>query len=128
MNPLFTALKSVHVITVIVTLTGFMLRGWWMLTDSQLLEARWTRILPHVNDTVLLLSALGAAAALGQYPFVHAWLTAKVAGLLCYIGFGAVALTYGRSRRSRSIAFVAALASFAYVVAVAITKNPLPFG
>jgi len=61
---------------------------------------------------------------LGQYPFVNAWLTAKVLGLIAYILLGAVALTYGPTRRIRALAFAAALMSFAYVVTVAITKNP----
>ena len=64
---------------------------------------------------------------MGQYPFVNAWLTAKTAGLIVYILAGAVALTYGRSKRTRIKALVLALLSFAYVVGVAVTKNPLLF-
>lgn len=123
---MFAALKTLHLLAVTLTVCGFLLRGIWMLRDSPLLHARLTRILPHVNDTVLLLSALGAAALLGQYPFVDAWLTAKVCGLLIYIVAGAIALTYGRTTLIRRCAFGVALLSFAYVVSVAVTKNPLP--
>jgi len=56
---------------------------------------------------------------------VNGWLTAKVMGLLAYIGLGMVALKPGRPRGVRLLAFVAALAAFAYIVSVALTKNPL---
>jgi len=95
------------------------------MRGSALLNTRLARTLPHINDTVLLVSALSTAAILGQYPFVDAWLTAKVLGLVAYILFGAVALTYGKTRQIRIFAFAAAVTSFAYVVSVAFTKNPL---
>ena len=122
---LFIAIKHIHLLTVTLTISGFIVRGIWMLQDSPRLNTRAARTFPHVNDTVLLISALWAAAMLGQYPFLVPWLTAKVLGLLAYILLGAVALTYGPTRRIRTLAFVAALLSFAYVVTVAITKNPL---
>ncbi|MDH3977654.1 MAG: SirB2 family protein [Gammaproteobacteria bacterium] len=121
----FTVLKSTHMIAVALTISGFVLRGFWMMRGSALLNTRLARTLPHINDTVLLVSALSTAAILGQYPFVDAWLTAKVLGLVAYILFGAVALTYGKTRQIRIFAFAAAVTSFAYVVSVAFTKNPL---
>jgi hypothetical protein len=53
-------------------------------------------VLPHVVDSCLLLSAIGLAWMAGQYPFVHGWLTAKIVGLLAYIGLGMLALKPGR--------------------------------
>ena len=107
-----------------LSISGFVLRGLWMLQDSPLLKARATRIVPHVIDTVLLLSAIALALRIAQYPFVHAWLTAKVLALLAYIVLGSFALKRGRTRRTRNIAFAAALGVFLYIVAVAIARNP----
>jgi threonine/homoserine/homoserine lactone efflux protein len=56
------------------------------------------RVVPHVNDTLLLVAAIGLSIVLQQYPFVHAWVTAKVLGLLAYIGLGMFALRRGRSK------------------------------
>ena len=95
-----------------------------MLRDSARLQQRWVRIAPHVIDTLLLASALTMAFWSGQYPFVQPWLTAKVLALLAYIGIGTVALKRGRTKRTRTIAFVAALAVFAYIVRVAVTRQP----
>jgi uncharacterized membrane protein SirB2 len=117
-------LKAVHVGSAILSISGFVLRGVWMLQDSPLLKARDTRVVPHVVDTLLLVSAIALALRIAQYPFVHAWLTAKVLALLAYIVLGSLALKYGRSRRARGFAFAAALGVFFYIVAVAITRSP----
>ena len=124
---MFTAVKSIHLLAVALTISGFVLRGFWMISESPRLQARITRVLPHVNDTVLLVSAIWAGVLVGQYPFVNAWLTAKVLGAIAYILLGAVALTYGPTKSIRIAAFAGALLCFAYVVAVAATKNPLLF-
>jgi uncharacterized membrane protein SirB2 len=124
---LFTTVKAIHMIAISLTIFGFILRGIWMLRDSPLLNSKPARVLPHINDTVLLFSALWTAAILGQYPFVNAWLTAKVLGTIAYIVIGAIALTYGPTKKIRVQAFIAAIICFVYVVGVAATKNPLLF-
>jgi uncharacterized membrane protein SirB2 len=125
LQQLFPILKIVHQTTVSLTIIGFTIRGIWMMRGSPLLNTRAARTFPHVNDTLLLVSAISAAAILGQYPFVNTWLTAKVLGLLAYILLGAVALTYGPTRKIRISAYIGAILSFTYVVHVAFTKNPL---
>jgi uncharacterized membrane protein SirB2 len=117
-------LKAIHVASALLSISGFVLRGIWMLQGSPLLKARATRILPHIVDTLLLGSAIALALRISQYPFVHAWLTAKVLGLLVYIVLGSIALKYGRSRRVRALSYGLALSVFLYIVAVAIARNP----
>lgn len=98
-----------------------------MLRASPLLQRRWVRTLPHVVDTLLLASALIMALMTGQYPFAAGWLTAKVLALAVYIGLGMVAMRFGRTRKIRAAAWLAAQAVFFYIVAVALTRNPLPW-
>jgi len=117
-------LKAIHVGSALLSISGFALRGVWMLQGSSLLKAHATRILPHVVDTVLLVSAIALALRLAQYPLVHAWLSAKVLALLAYIVFGSIALKYGKTRRIQALSFGLALLSFLYIVFVAITRNP----
>jgi uncharacterized membrane protein SirB2 len=124
----YTALKYLHVTCVALSGTGFVLRGVWMMQGSPMLARRWVRVLPHVLDTVLLGSAIALAVMIGQYPLTHGWLTAKVLGLIAYIVLGTIALKNGRTRGIRITAFCAALLTFTYVVAVAITKSVVPFG
>lgn len=121
----YTLLKYLHVICVVLSYFGFLGRGILMIQESPALHARWAKIAPHAVDTGLLASAVALAAVLEQYPLVHAWITAKVIALLPYIGLGMVALKYGRTRRVRIAAWVAAQLVFFYIVAVARTRNPM---
>lgn len=123
---LYLFVKYVHVGCVLLSLAGFAARGALMLRGSPLLQARFVRVAPHVVDTLLLASALWLAWMMRQYPFVHGWLTAKVLGLLAYIILGSIALRRGHTRAVRLAALAGALLAAGYVVAVALTKNPLP--
>ena len=91
---MYLAIKHLHITCVALSLAGFLLRGLWMCADSPLLYASLTRRLPHIVDALLLGSAIALAVMSGQAPFVQAWLTAKVAGLLVYIVLGALAALY----------------------------------
>lgn len=124
---LYATLRLIHIACVVVTAGGFLLRGAWMLSRSPLLNHRLTRTLPHLNDTVLLGSAVALAWIARLNPLDHSWLMAKLTGLVVYILLGSIALRRGRTQRVRAIAFCGALIAFGYIVAVALTRNPLPF-
>jgi uncharacterized membrane protein SirB2 len=124
----FLLLKGLHITCAIASYTLFFLRGIWSLRGSPIMRQRWIKIVPHVVDTLLLIAAIALAIAIHQYPFVDAWLTAKVLGLLLYIGLGFIALKFGKTRTIRIIAWLAAQIVFAYIVLVAIHHHALPFG
>jgi uncharacterized membrane protein SirB2 len=124
---MYSALKTIHVTTAALTFVSFALRGIWMLIGSPWLERRAVRIAPHVIDAVLLISAIGLMLQLHQYPGTHGWLTAKLLAIVSYIMLGSIALRRGRTRTVRTVAWVVALGVFAYIVAVALTRNALPF-
>ena len=119
----YLAIKHIHITFAVLSGSFFLLRGLWMLLDSTMLQRRWVRIVPHVVDTVLLTSALVLVFWSGQYPFVQNWLTAKVLALLAYIVLGTIALKRGKTKGIRTFALLAALATFAYIVAVALTRQ-----
>jgi len=123
----YLLLKLTHVICVVLSYAGFVLRGIWMIRDSRMLERRWVRVLPHVVDTVLLASAIALAVVLKQYPLAEPWLTAKVAGLALYIVLGMVALRAGRPKPLRITVWVAAQMVFIYIVLVGLTRSPMPW-
>ena len=120
----YLALKHLHVTCVVLSGLGFLFRGTLMLRQSPWLTRRVTRTVPHVVDTVLLGSAITMAVMSGQYPFAQPWLTAKLAGLLAYIGLGTVALKRGPTLAIRAAFFVLALLAYAYIVGVALTRSP----
>jgi len=120
----FEWLKLLHAGSALLSISGFALRGYWMLTGNPRLRSRPARVLPHILDTLLLASAIGMLVVLQANPFELAWLSAKIAALLCYIGLGMVAFRFGKTRRVRVIACGMALLVAAYIVAVAYTKSP----
>ena len=122
---LFEALKLVHVSSAFASITGFALRGYWMITDNPLLRHRLTRILPHIIDTLLLGTALGMLLVWQANPFELDWLRAKIIALLAYIGLGMVALRFGKTKTVRYGAFALALVAAGYIVSVAYTKSAL---
>jgi uncharacterized membrane protein SirB2 len=122
----YAAVKHIHITSVAISGSFFVLRGIWAMRNSPLLQERWVRIAPHLIDTILLTSALLMVFWSGQYPFAQAWLTAKVLALLLYIVLGSIALKRGKTARGRALAFCAALAVLAYILAVAVTRSVLP--
>ncbi|MEK6211895.1 MAG: SirB2 family protein [Pseudomonadota bacterium] len=124
----YSMLKYIHVATVIASFALFFLRGLWMMTAPEKLTARWVRAIPHIIDTILLVSAIALAALTAQYPFVQPWLTAKVLALPVYVLLGTVAIRRGRTRRVRIVAWILALTVFGYMVAVARERVPFPWG
>lgn len=122
---LYVILKHLHVACVVLSITGFCLRGLLIARKSALTGRRWVRILPHVNDTLLLAAALALTVLIGQYPFVDAWLTAKVFGVIAYIILAALAFQNGRPAWLRVGAGVGAVAVFGWIVSVALAKDPL---
>ncbi|SER27467.1 Uncharacterized membrane protein SirB2 [Nitrosomonas sp. Nm51] len=121
----YALIKMIHVGSVITSFLLFFVRGIWLIKDSPMLRQRWVRILPHAVDTILLTSAITLAFKIQQSPFIDAWLTAKVIGILIYIGLGMVAMRFGKTRRARIRAWVAAECVFIYIVMVALTKSPV---
>jgi len=117
--------KYIHVMSATLTISGFLLRGYWMLTESDRLQHRFTKVVPHVVDTVFLLSGATMVWMLSLNPLTQPWLVAKFTGLVAYVLLGTVAIKRGPTRQIRAIALVGALSVFAYIAGVAVTKSPL---
>lgn len=119
--------RTLHIACAAISIAGFTARGLLMLKASSWLQKRLVRVAPHVVDTLLLASAVWLAWFLGQVPFVHGWITAKIGALLAYIVLGTIALKRGRTMEVRRWAFAAALASAGYIVWVALARDPSPW-
>jgi len=125
MTEYYLVLRNVHIACAILTITLFVLRGSLMLANSAWQQNVVLRYLPHAVDTVLLTTALMLTTVIQQYPFAVSWLTAKVVLLVAYIVLGSIALKRGRTRQVRVVAFVAALATVAFLASVARAHHPL---
>lgn len=120
----YLLIKSLHMITAIATISGFILRGYWMMIQSDKLQMKLVRIAPHVIDTLFLLSGIALLTLLQLNVLSEPWLLAKFTGLVGYIVLGAYAIKRGPTLQIRIIAFIGALSLFAYIVGIALTKSP----
>ena len=75
-------IKYLHIIFVLLSYSLFLIRGLWMLNASAMLQQRWVKIVPHIVDTLLLLSAIILAYMLSMSPFANPWLMAKIIALV----------------------------------------------
>lgn len=124
----FLAVVYLHIATVAVSISLFVVRYWWQYSRSPRLRQRWVRIVPHVNDTVLLGSGVALMVWTHYYPFTAsgAWLTEKLFGVIIYIVLGFIALGKGlRSQQVRWFAFLLALVVLYIIIKLATTHQPL---
>lgn len=120
----FATIKIIHIICMILSYILFSLRGIWMIQGSSLLKLKWVKVLPHVIDTILLISAITLVAMIQQYPGFNIWISVKIGALLLYILLGMMAFRFGKTRKIKIISWILAQIVFFYIVLVAITKNP----
>lgn len=118
-------LKIIHVVLAFSALLGFSARVLLVMRHSALLQCAWLKIVPHVIDTLLLISGLMLVVQGRWLNGEYAWLLAKMIALSGYIGFGIwVMRSHGKARL---LAFAGALSCFVYILAVAASKKPLLF-
>ena len=121
----FSTLLSVHLISIALSVGLLTLRFWLRYQTF----ARWTRIVPPVVDTLLLLSGIALMAKAHILPFSGQaqWLTEKLFGVIIYIVLGFIALDYRRmhSQQARIFAFPLALVVLYIIIKLATTKVPL---
>lgn len=120
---MYTFIKIVHMSFAMISILGFLGRGILKINESPIVEKKLVKVLPHVIDTVLLVSAIALVVMSGQYPWVAPWVGAKVLGLIVYIGLGVVVMRTAKTRQTRIIAFALALVTAAYILMVASTKT-----
>lgn len=118
----YLLIKFVHMSCAMLSAAGFTLRGYWMVTESSLLQSNPSRILPHIIDTLLLVSAIALVVMSRQYPIVVGWVTIKIVLLVMYIVLGTLASKRGKTKQQRIVFLVASLITVAAIFAVAAIK------
>jgi uncharacterized membrane protein SirB2 len=124
---MYEAVKHIHLTTIALSVVLFLLRFVLNAMQSPLLQKKWLKIVPHIVDTFLLVSAVTLCVLLKQYPFVDAWVTEKVLALVMYVFMVTLALKLGRNGFMRGIGLVGALSWIAYAGMVAVSKQPILF-
>lgn len=105
----YQTIKIIHAATASLSFVGFLIRGWWMIRENSLLQNKFVKIAPHINDTLLLVAAITLLIISDVNPFVVGWLTAKIILLVGYIVAGTIALKRGKTKQLRVIFFIIAI-------------------
>jgi len=115
--------RTIHIAFAVLTIISFTLRGMWMLMDSPLLLSKPARIVPHIIDTLLLFSGIVLVINYTSYHHGYGWLLVKLAAIILYIGTGAIALKYGKTRMIRIIALIISYCLLVIIVSLALTRS-----
>jgi uncharacterized membrane protein SirB2 len=118
-------IKIFHLTFVLISIFSFTGRVILSEIQPEILKRKALKIAPHVIDTLLLISGLILAIQGQWFSGEHSWIIGKLFGLVAYIGLGVAAM---RNRGAvRWLAFAGAIACFAYIGIVAVTKDVLFF-
>lgn len=119
--------KHLHLTFIAISVILFVVRFIWRLRNSPKLQQKWVKVVPHVNDTLLLISAIMLMLQINQYPFQTPWVTDKLIGLIGYILAGLVTLK-ATTKVWQITGFVVALGWLGFLAHVALSKQALIFG
>ena len=119
--------KHLHMTAMLLSVLLFLGRFILTLQQSPMLNKKWLKIVPHVVDTLWLLSAIALCAMIGQYPFVDGWVTEKLLAFLLYVLMVTIALKLAKTNLMRFVGLLGALSWLAYAGMVAVTKQAYLF-
>ncbi len=123
---LYDTLKLAHVSCVLISGSLFVFRYARLSLRPDQALPKALKVLPHINDTVLLSCAIGMLALIGLNPFTTPWLLAKIVALLVYIVLGAICMRSRPGSRRQNVSFVVAISVFAYILLVGLNKQVMP--
>ncbi|MCK4708157.1 MAG: SirB2 family protein [Gammaproteobacteria bacterium] len=123
----YLLIKTIHISTVIISITLFLSRAYWLISRSPLINNKVIKYLPHLNDTILLSSAIILLFLGNLYPGKeNPWLIAKFIAMLCYIFTGLYLFRMAKSIKSIVLTTLFAVLIYLYIVHTAIVKNISP--
>jgi len=125
---LYLFLKTLHISTVVLSISLLLLRTILLLRSAELLKNRFLKIIPHINDTLLLTSALILLFTSDHISSGNTgWIYAKVTVMIFYILTGIYLFRYAKNKMQIFWSLALALILYSYIIQTAITKNYIPF-
>jgi uncharacterized membrane protein SirB2 len=122
MNYLF--LKYLHIFCVASSFSLFFVRGLWVMRAYPPPGETWVKVLPHVIDTLLVLSAVGMLASVPRLEW-PGWMQVKLGLLVIYVLFAIVVFRAGRNLFFKVAAWIGGMLLFLYITTVAVLQHPL---
>jgi uncharacterized membrane protein SirB2 len=105
---------------------SFFVRGIGHLRQQAWVQRKLVRIVPHIVDTGLLVTAILLLITQEISPLTD-WVLAKILALIVYVFLGVMAFRIVKTVKQKAIYWLLALTVFAYMFMVAKTHNSLIF-
>ncbi|GBL03360.1 SirB2 family protein [Glaciecola sp. KUL10] len=118
--------KHIHLSVVVVSVALFIVRFIFLMKGSELMKKKALKVVPHVVDTFLLISAIWLVT-MSPMVNVDGWLASKIVGLVLYIVSGLFAFKWAKNNRMRLLGFFSAMIWLSVTFGVAVSKQPLSF-
>lgn len=119
MENVYIPLKLSHIVWVSISIILFNWRFWLRICYPNESLPKLLRILPHINDTLLLLTGF-AIAGIGHWsPIASKWLGVKLILILFYIGLGFVCLKKPPRSMISNLAYVVCMIIIMMIVCLA---------
>jgi uncharacterized membrane protein SirB2 len=121
----YLPIKWAHMLAVMCSGSLFFARGLGVLAGQRWPMHGGIRYLSYSIDTVLLSAALMLVGMLPHAVFANGWLGVKLALVVVYVVLGSLALKRARSQHWRVACYCAAALTFAAIIAIARSHDPL---
>lgn len=121
----YTPIKLVHVLTIHITIALLSIRFIMAKQGITAWRKKPLKYIPHINDTLLLISAVGLIHVTGWQVGVHFWLTLKITLVVLYIIFGWVALRSSTKTWESWIFFLCTLLTYGAIYATVLHRYQL---
>ncbi|USD64639.1 SirB2 family protein [Vibrio sp. SCSIO 43136] len=129
---MYTALKHIHLISIAISAILLIVRYSLMMgkEPSPWLQHGLLKRLPHIVDSILLLTGLGLIYLTGFIPYTPegAWLTEKLTCVMAYFALAFFTLKLAKNGLLRTFGFLGALGWLIMAGNMATTKVPSLLG
>lgn len=120
---MYIEVKYTHIALALISINLFVFRAALNIMQAPLKEKLWLRIAPHVNDSLLLATAIYLMLLTSQYPFAVAWLTIKICAVVAYIVLGSIALKKAKTTAAKLLFSLLAIGMFAVIGSIALFRS-----
>lgn len=122
---LYSALLTLHLVSVVASITLFIVRGIGVQYGKLWPMSRATRQTSVAIDMVLLGAGLSLWILAEHNPLVEPWLGVKLILIVLYIVIGSFALKRATTLLHKRLFLAAAVGLITYIFSVALTRHPL---
>ncbi len=122
----YANIRAVHICAASLSGALFFVRALCSILGAQWPHTKLARILSATIDSVLLIAAITLWTILPKEVFANNWLTVKLVLVVSYIAIGFVAMRQTNARPVRIAASLVAVLTFAAIVTIARSHNPIP--